>query len=134
MKTLSVVHTIMLALLIASCGSNNLPPGGSGLVESTEVIISAESSGQLKVLHFREGDLIEINDTIGVIDTITVMLGLRQAKAAKNAAQTQLEIAALNKEQAAYNFDLAEKEFKRISSLIKSGSANRQQYDKAENT
>ncbi|UCD93908.1 MAG: efflux RND transporter periplasmic adaptor subunit [Candidatus Zixiibacteriota bacterium] len=134
MKTFSVVRIIMLALLIASCGSNKLPPGGSGLVESTEVIISAESSGQLKVLHFREGDLIEIDDTIGVIDTITVMLGLRQTEAAKNAAQTQLEMAALNKEQAAYNFDLAEKEFKRISSLIKSGSANRQQYDKAENT
>jgi HlyD family secretion protein len=133
MKTSNSACIILVALLIASCGNSNLLPGGSGLVESTEIIISAEINGQLKALYFGEGDQIEIGDTIGIIDTTTIMLRLRQAEAAKRAAQTQLEIAALKKEQAAYDFDLAEKEFKRISSLIKSGSANQQQYDRAEN-
>ena len=49
------------------------------------------------------------------------------------AAQTQRDNAGIRIEQAIYNDSLAQKEFNRISRLLKSGSANQQQYDQAEN-
>ncbi|MEW5922688.1 MAG: efflux RND transporter periplasmic adaptor subunit [Candidatus Zixiibacteriota bacterium] len=133
MKTALPILIIIIGLLAASCGENNLLPGGSGLIESTEVIVSAETAGKLEAIRFLEGDPINAGDTIGMIDTITVSLRLRQAQALKQAALTQLNVAALNREQSAYNFDLATKEYDRMMALIKSGSVNQQQYDRAEN-
>lgn len=133
MKYSAVISVSIILLLLVSCGETELPPGGSGLIEATEIIVSAETMGQLKALHFAGGDRIKKGDTIGLIDTITIILRLRQAAAMKQAAQTKLEIASINVEQASYNLDLAQKEFDRIGSLLESGSANQQQYDKVEN-
>lgn len=132
MKILLAVLMTFIPVLMISCGKNNMTPAGSGLIESTEVVVSTEIPGQLKTLYFQEGDQIIRGDTIGIIDTITVSLHLRQAGAAKQAAQTQLEIASVNREQALSDYNLARKEFDRMASLIESGSVNQQQYDKAE--
>jgi HlyD family secretion protein len=120
------------ALIFISCGNRDSHPAGSGLVEATEVVLSAETSGQLKLLYFDEGQNIASGDTIGLIDTSTVILRLRQAEAVGDAAETKLEISSINIKQASYNLDLAKKEFDRIASLLKSGSANQQQYDRVE--
>lgn len=133
MKTALPIFMIFLGLLAVSCGDNNPLPGGSGLIESTEVIVSAETSGKLEAIRFLEGDQINAGDTIGMIDTITVSLRLKQALALKQAAMTQLNTATINREQTAYNYDLATKDFDRMTALIKSGSVNQQQYDRAEN-
>ena len=134
MKVVPIIFLLSLSLLLASCGIDQSAPGGSGLIESTEIIVSSEAAGKLEAVFFEEGDKIIAGDTIGIIDTTTVALNLDRARAVRRAAVTQTELAALNKEQAAYNFDLAQKEFDRMTALIKSGSVNQQQYDKAENT
>jgi membrane fusion protein YbhG len=121
-----------ILLLLLSCGGKTLTPGGSGLIEATEVIVSAETGGQLKALYFDEGDPIKQGDTIAVIDTITVLLHLRDAEALKQAAETGVHSATLGIEQAEFNYDLAKKEYERVGALIKSGSANQQQYDQVE--
>ena len=122
----------LVTLLFVSCGNNNLSPGGSGFIEATEVMVSSEVGGQLKDLRFDEGDQIVRGDTIGEIDTVTIMLRLRQAEAAKEMAQTKMEVSGIAIQQADFNLDLAQKEFDRISALLKSGSVNQQQYDKTE--
>ncbi|HHI03047.1 MAG: hypothetical protein DRP51_00935 [Candidatus Zixiibacteriota bacterium] len=121
-----------IILLLASCGGNEMAPGGSGLIEATEVIISAKTAGQIDRLFINEGDLVAADDTVAMIDTTATRLQLNQAKALKLSAETQLEIAGINIEQARLNLSLAEKEFDRAKQLIKTGSVNRQQYDKAE--
>jgi len=109
-----------------------LPPGGSGFIEATEIVVSSEIAGQLKSIRFDEGDLITKGDTIGGIDTVTTMLRLRQTEAIKRAAETKVRISSLNIEQASYNLDLAKKEYDRVAALIKSGSINQQQFDQIE--
>ena len=85
-------------------------------------------------LRFDEGDNVKIGDTLGVIDTTNVMLKYRQAEASAEAAQTKSRVAQLNISQASNNLDLAGKEFDRVSSLIKTGSADQQQFDRAQNS
>ncbi len=132
MRFSDFAYLIFVTLLILSCGGKTLPPGGSGLIEATEIIVSAETGGQLRALHFDEGDRIKQGDTIAVIDTTTVLLRLRDAEALKQAGETRVHSASLGIEQAEFNYELAKKEFERIDALIKSGSANQQQYDQVE--
>jgi HlyD family secretion protein len=123
---------LLLSLLAASCGNEKTLPGGSGLIEATEVVVSAESGGQLKELFFNEGDGIKNGDTIALIDTLTITLRLREMSASLTAAETRLNTTQIGIEQADFNHKLAHKEYERISELIKSGSVNQQQYDQIE--
>jgi len=123
------ISTILAALLFVSCGKNNKLPQGSGLIEATEVTLSAETGGQLKAIYFDEGQNVAIGDTIALIDTTTTVLRLHQAQAAAEAAQTRIQVAQISIRQAANNLQLAQKEFDRVSALVKSGSATQQQFD-----
>ena len=121
-----------LVIFLGSCSNKDAIPGGSGLIEATEVTISAETAGQLKALYFAEGDAIRSGDTVGIIDTVTVSLRLQESYAVKKTVETRLRTSALAIEQADQNLELARKEFERVSALLKSGSANQQQFDKTE--
>ena len=131
MKIFRLASLLLSMILMSSCGNNGTEIGGSGLIEATDAIISAQAHGQLVKLYFGEGQRISEGDTIAAIDTSTTMLQLRQAQAAVTAAETKLRISSINIKQADINFSLSEKEFKRVESLLPSGSANQQQYDKA---
>lgn len=123
---------LIVCFSFISCNNRDLSPGGSGFIEATEVMVSSETSGQLKVLRFDEGDQIMQGDTIGEIDTVTAILRLHQAEASKKTAETNVKVSGINIEQATYNLDLAKKEFDRATSLLKSGSVTQQQYDNIE--
>jgi HlyD family secretion protein len=123
------ISALLAALFMVSCGKNNKLPQGSGLIEATEVTLSAETAGQLKAIHYDEGQDVAIGDTIALIDTTTIVLKLHQAQAAAEAAQTRIQVAQISIRQAANNLQLAQKEFERVSSLVKSGSATQQQFD-----
>ena len=126
------VHLLIVVLLIMSCGKQNQAPGGSGLIEATEIVVSSEMSGQLKSLKFDEGDPIVKGDTIAGIDTVTTMLRLHQAKATRQMAETKVRVSSINIEQISYNLDLAKKEYDRVASLLKAGAVTQQQYDQTE--
>ncbi len=129
---LTIVTIVGLALL-NSCSDDNSEPGGSGMIEATQSIISAQTAGELKTLFFDEGNEIHDGDTIGIIDTTTVMLQTRQAEAARQASLTKQEMARIQIKQADDNLSLATKEFDRVAKLLPAGSANQQQYDQVEN-
>jgi len=132
MRFVIYVYLLIVVLVITSCGKGNLPPGGSGLIEATEIVVSSEISGQLKSLRFDEGDSIKMGDTIAEIDTVTTRLRLHQAEALKEMAEAKVKVSAINIEQAGYNFELAKKEYDRVASLLKAGAVNQQQYDQTE--
>lgn len=125
--------TIIVVIAFVSCSNNNTGPGGSGMIEATESVISAQATGQLERLLFDEGDPIAAGDTIGLLDTTTVVLQLRQARAARQAIAAKIQSTKIQIEQAAGNDSLAQREFERTDRLIKVGSANQQQYDQAKN-
>jgi len=130
------VHWLSAALLLgllAACSEKNQLPGGSGFIEATESIVSAEVNGRITAVHVDEGDRIRQGSVIANVDTATTHLRLNQADAMKVAAEKRVSIARINIDQTKQNFDLAKKEFERAQSLIKSGSVDQQLYDQAEN-
>jgi HlyD family secretion protein len=130
------ILTLMLllpALSVLSCSGKNSLPGGSGLIEATEVMVSSEAAGRIERLYVDEGNRIELGDTIVLIDTVTLSLRLNQTEALKRAAETRRDGARIQTDKAALDFELARKEFDRINNLVQTGSANQQQYDKTKN-
>lgn len=128
------INLVLIAVFVfSSCTDDGLSPGGSGLIEATDIIMSSESTGKILALYYDEGDLVSAGDTVAIIDTSTIVLRLHQVRALKQAASAQIEMAQISKEQASQNHSLAQKEFERITRLLKTGSANQQQYDQTEN-
>jgi HlyD family secretion protein len=128
MKSVSAL-TLIAFMSFLSCGGNGKLPQGSGLIEATEVTISSQAAGELTALFRDEGANVAAGDTLAQIDTIATMIRLRQAQALYDAAQARLENAAINISVTGNNLDLANKEFERVATLLRSGSANQQQYD-----
>jgi HlyD family secretion protein len=132
MKTLLSLTVVVSLALAAGCGDNNQGTGGSGFIEATTVVVSAETGGRLEALYYDEGDPIARGAVIGVIDSTTVKLQLGQATAQRRAAASAVELARINIEQADEDAALAKKEFNRVAALLKKGSSNQSQYDQAE--
>jgi HlyD family secretion protein len=133
MKDLQLwVVTALCLFLLAGCGNDRGVPEGSGFIEATEVVISAEVTGTLESLDVSQGEMIRAGDAIGLIDTTTLTLRLAEARAYRQAALTQVVAAEIRTDQAALDSSLAGKEFDRVRSLIGPGSVNEQQYDQAE--
>ena len=130
MKLYSLIPILGL-LILASCSDKNGSPRGSGLIEASEITFSVETAGQLVALYRDEGATVSAGDTLAMIDTATVMVRMRQARAAAEAARTQVEVAAIGVRQAESNLGQANTEFERAATLIRTGSANQQQYDRA---
>jgi HlyD family secretion protein len=133
MRKLFCLCLLGSTLLILSCGGAAPPPGGSGFIETTEILVSAQAQGQLRLLRFDEGDPIAEGDTIGEIDTVTAMLRLRHAESAKSVIQEKITASSLAIEQASYNSDLAQKEYDRVAALLEVGSIDQQRYDQVKN-
>ena len=132
MKTHLLVALALFSLVVAGCDRGENTAGGSGFIEATSVVVSAETSGRLETLFVDEGDTIERGVVLGVIDSSITTLQLERALAQRQSAVTAIDIASIAIEQAAQDAQLARKEFERIASLIEKGSANQQQYDQAE--
>lgn len=133
MHTRILVMTGLLVIGAYACDKSNGVIGGSGFIEATSVVVSAETSGRLKQLFVDEGDVIHQGAAIGIIDSSTIKLQLGRGRAQRQAAVTALDIAKIAIQQADEDASLAKKEFDRISALAKKGSANQQQYDQADN-
>lgn len=74
-----------LALVMASCGEDNKDYDATGTFEATEVMVSAESSGQLISFQVTEGQLLNYGVMVGQIDAR--QLSLKRAQLATNTEQ-----------------------------------------------
>ena len=132
MRIVFLLPCIILLQLLSACTNNNDIPGGSGFIEATETVVSAEVAGRITAMHVNEGDVIEKGEILAEIDTVTTGLRLNQADAMKHTAEKRVKIALITIEQAKQNLSLAGKEYERTKSLIKSGSVNKQLFDQIE--
>jgi HlyD family secretion protein len=133
MRRTSLVAAVLTLLSLVSCSNHTGEPDGSGFIEATEIVVSSEAAGRLERLFVDEGDRIHPGDTIALVDTTTTALRLQQAESLRRALEAQRQSALIRTYQAASNDSLAQKEIRRITSLLASGTATQQQYDQAKN-
>jgi HlyD family secretion protein len=144
MKKIVLILIPILTFILISCnGNDNDRIKASGNIEATNIIVSSQVSGKVLQILKDEGDKVNKNDTVIIIDPETYKLKLEEALAAKEAAQAQFNLlkegarkedvkqAEENLKQAQVTFNLAEKDKERMENLYQAKSITKKQYDDA---
>lgn len=121
----------LIAGLLSGCNQNQLSDA-YGQFEAIETTISSEISGKILLFDVKEGNTLEANTKLGVIDT--VMLGLQKQELRAGIESVRSRIANLNAQADVYKEQLATavKDFERLISLKSDNAATQQQIDNAE--
>lgn len=131
MKKMRLICFLALPVL-AACGANRSGYDAEGYFESTEVTVSAESSGRILFFDAEEGDRVEAGRLIGCIDTMQLHLTRQQLvksseSVLKSRPDIDSQISAL-KEQ----LKTLERERDRVARLLEDGAATSKQMDDVE--
>ena len=129
MKKITILASV--ALMLAACGGNEKEYDATGTFEATETTVFAEQSGALLTFSVNEGDNIEANKEVGLIDTTQVWLKIQQLGATKEVYQsqkpdTEAQIAATRQQLAK-----AQQEEQRFHELVADGAAPSKMLDDA---
>lgn len=125
----SLITMLLIPLLAASCSNDNDKPDAYGTFEATEVIISSQANGKIQYFTVEEGQTIDSNVQVGLIDTLDLSLKISQAREqqiATAARRGDLEAQIAVFEQNRANI-LIDKE--RVVRLLKDGAATQKQLD-----
>ncbi|MNF36401.1 putative efflux pump membrane fusion protein [compost metagenome] len=78
------IFTFILITSLISCNKNNDKADGYGNFEATEVTISSEANGKIDYLKLEEGDILEPNIQVGLVDTTQLYFNKEQLIASKS--------------------------------------------------
>lgn len=146
MKKLNLfLFLFSVVLILSGCNNNNEKKiiEASGTIESTNIIVSSKTAGDISVMNYNEGDRIGIGDTVLIIDHELLDIQLRQAAAGFKGAEAQLQLmlqgarnediiqAEENLKQAEVNYKLAANDKQRMQNLYSSHSITKKQYEDA---
>lgn len=79
-------------LAVSGCRGEAVAPRASGYVEATEVRVAAEVGGRIVEMTADEGRRVSAGDTLAVIDTSDLAIGVRRAEADRAQAVAQLRL------------------------------------------
>ena len=118
-----------VTLLVSSCAGDKDKPDAYGTFEATEVTVSSLSNGRILWLKVEEGQVIDSNALVGIVDTMDIALRKSQAReqqVATAARRDDLSAQIAVQEQNKTNIAV---EKARVERLIAGGAATRKQMD-----
>lgn len=139
----SIVLILAIFLIIAAI-KNNREFILQGEVDTTTLDLSSKITGRVQTIHVAEGDIVNAGQTLITLDLPDIYAKNEQAKAAVTIAKARkLEIENGNRDeqkkmtryslqQAETKLLLAEKEYKRMQALCKTGAVSIQKFDEAQ--
>ena len=127
-------HKFILLLFISTpllhnCSDDAPEAFAYGNFESTEVLVSAETTGRLISFNVNEGDQVKQSEILGYIDTVSLALKKAQIIASRKAVSSKL--AQLNDQIDIYRVEMqnVQRELKRMTDLKIAGAATEKQFD-----
>ncbi len=120
-----------LALPMGGCGRGN-QPDAYGNFETTEVIVSAETSGQLIWFTPDEGQRLTNGTMVGLVDTVLLALQRDQLVAQRGSSSARATEATNNISVLQAQHEIAERMYRRTQRLHDEKAATTQQLDQAE--
>jgi HlyD family secretion protein len=119
---------IALAMLAVSCSTES-EFDAQGTFEATEVVVSSEATGRILNFDIKEGMTIEVNQTVGLIDSMQLHLQRKQLTAQQVALlgskpDVKKQVASLREQIVKQKSEL-----RRVENMLRDGAATRKQYD-----
>ena len=109
-----------------------LPPGigfGNGRIEADPIDIATKFGGRIFELRADEGDMVEANQVVAVMDTRDLAQSLQKAQAQVEQAKKAIGQAEANDAQIRTQVVFAEQEMERAKTLLKSGYITKELFD-----
>ncbi|HYU89238.1 MAG TPA: efflux RND transporter periplasmic adaptor subunit [Gemmatimonadales bacterium] len=134
-------HYLSWLLLVAACGGGDVIQGET---DAVHVSVAAKVSGRVDSLYVREGDMVRRGQVVAALDGPEIRARAVQARAARDAAQAQLDkarngsreedirAAQSNYRRAVAAATIAETTFVRLDRLLGEGVVATQRRDEAE--
>jgi HlyD family secretion protein len=125
-KNLIIIATV---LLLFACKNQTTQSDASGVFEVTEVMVSAQASGEIMRFDVLEGLNLQENQVVGYIDTMQLFLKKKQLLA--NIKIVESRVSDVSKQIATIQQQITTQktEQKRFESLVNSGAAPQKQLD-----
>jgi len=137
------VTVIIIVALIGFLALDRDPEVIQGQVEVSEYRVSSKVPGRILELRVKEGDYVNVGDTLAIIDAPEVRAKMEQAKSAESAASA-MELMAKNGarkeqiqgayqllQQAKAGLEIAQKSYQRVQRLFDEGVMSAQKRDEA---
>lgn len=115
--------------MLTACQSEQNEMDASGVFETTEVIVSAKMAGEITILNIEEGQTLDSNTTVGMVDTVQLALKREQLMATLSATDSRKlnesrQLASLRQQ-----ISNAKAEQKRFMTLVAENAATQKQLD-----
>jgi len=123
------IITLLIFASLVSCSKNNDKADGYGNFEATEVTISAEANGNIEYLKLEEGDILEPNIQVGLIDTTQLYFNKQQLIASKNTVFSKSSNVLSQRSVLQEQLKTAQIEKKRIQNMFAENAATKRQVD-----
>jgi len=137
-----ITTVIVLAVVVAGMAyllplfqTPELPEGiasGNGRIEATEVDITTKYGGRLAGVLSKEGDTVDLNQTLAQIDTRELDAQVRRAKAEVRRAQQERNVAIAVIAQRKSELSLVQKDLERAKGLYENDSISLEQLQRDE--
>ena len=134
---------VVIIAVIGTVAFKSEPAVIQGYVEVSEYRVSSKVPGRVLELRVKEGDYVNVGDTLAIIDAPEVRAKLTQAESAENAASAmdqmanngarreQINGAFALLQQAKAGLDIAQKSYNRVQRLYDEGVMSAQKRDEA---
>jgi HlyD family secretion protein len=115
--------------LIFSCSNEEQLTDANGVFEAQEVIVSAETNGKILWLNIKEGDKINTDNVLALIDTTQLYLSKLQLQASKKTVEANKPDIKTQIEATEREITKQENERERIKRLLEGDVATQKQLD-----
>lgn len=129
MKLIQLIIITLLVASLLSCNRNGNKADGYGNFEATETTISAEANGKLLTFNVVEGNILDKNQIVGIIDTIQLSLMRAQLLATKNTVFSKSRNVLSQREVLKEQLNVAQNNQTRIENLVNANAATTKQLD-----
>lgn len=132
MKNIKIIVVFFALASLVSCDKSNEKADGYGNFEATEVTISSEANGKIVFLKLEEGDILEANAQVGLIDTTQLYFNKQQLIASKGTifSKSKNVLSQINVLKEQLKTTLIEK--KRIQNMFAENAATKRQVDEVD--
>lgn len=124
-----IIFTIIGIVGLQSCNTNEFKHDASGIFEATEIIVSAQVSGEIKELNITEGDELGNNQWLGYVDTTQLYLQKMMLQATTQAVSARRSDISLQIAATKNQIVNAQKDKSRIENMFADGAATQKQVD-----
>lgn len=125
------IPTIALLALLTACGKKD-EPDAYGNFEATEVVVSAETGGQLLWFTPEEGKRLAAGVQVALVDTTSLDLERRQIVAQRAATGSRATEVGANVDVLVVQRDIAQRNYERMRRLFAQQAATAKELDQAE--